>query len=176
MAQADEIDVLQFFKTIIEAGITANAGVVIGWDEGWIEDDLTVENKRILYASRAKVNIDPDEEFNIVDTNGVSTSAILLEIADTIATTNSVQGNMIYGLNTFNILIIVAKNNRSYADYGRELSAIKNFILNVFVASTGKRIQVESISWSNFMVGQIPGSGCVIKIRTSINNYDYQIT
>jgi len=175
MAQVDEIDVLQYFKTIIEDGITDNINIVAGWSAGWVEDNLTIDDKRILYISRAKVNIDPDEEFNIIE-NGVSTSAILLEIADTIATTNSIQGNMVYGLNTFNILIIVAKNNRVYVDYGRELSAIKDFILNVFVASTGKRIQVESISWSNFIVGQIPGSGCVIKVKTSINNYDYQIT
>jgi len=178
MDYGDEVDVLEFFKTTLDTQIDVFKATVVGW--GDLDDeqeaDLNISDKRILWVSRLSVLIDPDEEFAIQDKNtNKSSPTLLIGLTDTISTLNSAQGNMIYGDNSFDFVVIVAKHNRVYAEWMREVTAIRKFLTDVFIASTGKRIFVKSIRWSDYVVGDIPGSGFTLSINTSINNYDYQV-
>lgn len=179
MNYGDEIDVLLFFKSTLDTLIAANLVTVKSWGDLTDLDEaaLTVDNKRILWVSRLQVIIDPDEKFEIQDENtNRSKPVLLIGIGETNPTSSSVQGNMIYGDNVFDFIVMVAKTNRAFTEYFREITAIKRFLTDSFIASTNKRILIGPIRWSDYIVGKIPGSGFTMKVTTSINNYDYTVT
>jgi hypothetical protein len=104
-----------------------------------------------------------------------STPVIFMELNTRDSTLSSVQGSIINGESEFDIIILVSKHNRKFAEYKTEVLSLVDFILELFKQDTSKRIKIGKITFSDWQYNGIIASSAIIPITLPIGNYNYAI-
>ncbi|MFA5299747.1 MAG: hypothetical protein WC389_16300 [Lutibacter sp.] len=177
----NELTVLEYIETTLNAGIAASAGVVTSWGD-YIESELTDSELMDLYLSRSIVLLDPDDDHSVETENSseldaeVSRPIIIPEIDESVSDETSMTGRIISGTINFKITIMVGKDRKTFKQWKKELVFIRNCVLNLFLA-TGKRFDYLRTSFTDYAeeLERLNFAAAVLEIETTINKYDYDI-
>jgi len=180
--EQSELDILQFFKSIIDAAIqvalayafpgAAPPGALSQWmiDKGYSEAQISM-------FALCTCGIDPEESFDMFSAEGASTPRIFVELDNHLTSDNSAQGTEIKGDIFFKLAVMVIKNGRPFLTYKAEVVDTIAIIKALFAAERNKAIDVHEAQFNDFPLpkSNLPASGAIFSFSVPSNTRDYRV-
>lgn len=139
-----------------------------------IKNILLTEFSNISGLENTIVSIDIDENFNLIDINGNPIPIVLIELDEVIAEESGAKGQMINGKVSVNILVYIAKADKTFTEYFTILQNLLESIRNIFDMYTTKRFQFinHNFIMNNYEIEGIPIVAAISTYHIPIGNYD----